>query len=160
MPDPNYWGTSIVKMQTANPAGTVKLRSRDPRDTPEINFNYFTHRADEDLQAMIDGVELLLRAADNAGVNYTQTLPNPDVSMRQGIMDDSFDITSIDKILKASSIVSGKDAEILFRSRPETHIDTTCYQISLDLTTYFQPPSATQPSYLSVRVHTLELRER
>jgi choline dehydrogenase len=90
LPDPNYWGTSIVKMQTANPAGTVKLRSKDPRDTPEITFNYFTHRADEDLQALIDGVELLLRAADNAGVNYTRILPNPDVSMRQGIMDDSF----------------------------------------------------------------------
>jgi hypothetical protein len=73
---------------------------------------------------------------------------------------ESFNITSINKILKASSIVSGKDAEILFRSRPETHIDTTCYQISLDLTTSFQPPSATQPSYLSVRVHTLELREQ
>lgn len=90
VPDPNYWSTSIVKMQTANPAGTVKLRSRDPRDMPEINFNYFTHRADEDLQALVDGVELLLRAADNAGVNYTRTLPNPDVDMRQGIMDESF----------------------------------------------------------------------
>jgi len=67
-----YWSPSIVKMQTANPAGTVKLRSNDPRDTPEINFNYFTHHADGDLQAIVDGVELLLRAADNAGVNYTR----------------------------------------------------------------------------------------
>jgi choline dehydrogenase len=89
LPDPDHWGASIVKMQTANPAGTVKLRSKDPRDTPEINFNYFTHRADEDLKAMNDGVELLLRAADNAGVNYTRILTSHNVSMRQGIMDDS-----------------------------------------------------------------------
>jgi choline dehydrogenase len=90
LPDPNYWSTSIVKMQTANPAGTVKLRSSDPRDTPAINFNYFTQRADEDLQALADGVELLLRAADNAGFEYTQILPDPEVDMRQGIMDESF----------------------------------------------------------------------
>jgi choline dehydrogenase len=90
VPDANYWSTSVVKMQTANPAGTVKLRSRDPRDTPAINFNYFTHRAEEDLQAIVDGVELLLRGADNAGVNYTRVLPNPDTDMRQAIMDESF----------------------------------------------------------------------
>jgi choline dehydrogenase len=39
IPRPNEWATSIVKMQTANPAGTVTLRSKDPREAPEINFN-------------------------------------------------------------------------------------------------------------------------
>jgi choline dehydrogenase len=90
VPDANYWSTSIVKMQTANPAGTVKLRSKDPRDTPVINFNYFTHRAEKDLQAIVDGVELLLRAADNAGFEYTRILPDPDADVRQTIMDESF----------------------------------------------------------------------
>ena len=31
-PIPEMWGTSIVKMQTANPSGTVRLQSKDPRN--------------------------------------------------------------------------------------------------------------------------------
>lgn len=90
LPHPNHWATSIVKMQTANPAGTVTLRSRDPRQAPAINFNYFANRADEDLQAMAEGVELLLRAYDAVGIPYTQISPPPEVDLRQGIMDQSF----------------------------------------------------------------------
>ncbi|KAM0722724.1 hypothetical protein Q7P37_002165 [Cladosporium fusiforme] len=89
-PHPNHWGTSIVKMQTANPAGTVTLRSRDPRQAPAINLNFFTHRAEEDLQAMVEGVELLIRAYDATGIPYTQVSPDPEIDLRQGIMDQSF----------------------------------------------------------------------
>lgn len=90
VPRPNYWSTSIVKMQTGNPAGTVTLRSKDPREAPEINFNYFTHRAEEDLQAIVDGAELLLRAYDAVGIPYTRIEPDPEIDMRQAIMDQSF----------------------------------------------------------------------
>ncbi|ERF76672.1 hypothetical protein EPUS_02211 [Endocarpon pusillum Z07020] len=66
----NYWSWLILKAHPANRAGTVKLRSTDPRDTPVIDFNYFqtgttSDGADEkDLQALYDGVNFSRRAFD------------------------------------------------------------------------------------------------
>ena len=37
----DYLTWAILKAHTANRAGGVKLRSADPRDTPEVNFRYF-----------------------------------------------------------------------------------------------------------------------
>lgn len=54
---PNTWDFSMVKMNPQNKAGTVRLRSTDPRDTPDINFRFFETGADIDLQALADGVE-------------------------------------------------------------------------------------------------------
>jgi choline dehydrogenase len=89
-PMPDMWGTAIVKMQTGNPVGTVALRSKDPRQAPEINFNYFSDRSEEDLQALAEGVELMLRVYDDAGIPYEVVSPNPEVDMKQGIMDEAF----------------------------------------------------------------------
>ncbi|TDZ58434.1 Oxygen-dependent choline dehydrogenase [Colletotrichum trifolii] len=87
---PREWNTPIVKMQTGNGAGTVTLRSRDPRQAPEINFNYFTERADEDLQAIAEGIEFMLGVFDDVGVPYEVLSPSPDADMKQGIMDLAF----------------------------------------------------------------------
>ncbi len=51
---------------TRNTAGTVKLRSTDPRDTPEINFNNFEDGNDatgEDLEALLRGVKMARKLA-------------------------------------------------------------------------------------------------
>ena len=43
-------------------AGTVTLRSADPRDTPLINFHYFDEGNDaagKDLEAVVDGIEFV-----------------------------------------------------------------------------------------------------
>jgi choline dehydrogenase len=49
---------AILKAHTRNAAGTVTLRSADPRDTPDIDFRYFEGvGADDDLEAVVDGVE-------------------------------------------------------------------------------------------------------
>ncbi|HXV83195.1 MAG TPA: GMC family oxidoreductase, partial [Candidatus Binatia bacterium] len=37
----NYLTWAVLKAHTENRGGTVKLRSADPRETPEINFRYF-----------------------------------------------------------------------------------------------------------------------
>lgn len=56
------WG--ILKVHPKNNAGTVKLRSSDPRDVPDINFNFFHpgHTPEEDpehdLTAMSEGIAL------------------------------------------------------------------------------------------------------
>lgn len=88
--NPHHWSTSIVKMQTANPAGTVTLRSNDPREAPGINFNFFKNRADVDLQALSEAVELMLGVYDTIGIPYTVLSPNPDIDMKQAIMDEAF----------------------------------------------------------------------
>lgn len=55
----------ILKGHTKNHAGTVNLRSTDPRDTPLINFRYF-HEGDtdqgqdlHDMNAMVEAVEFV-----------------------------------------------------------------------------------------------------
>ena len=60
----NYLTWAILKAHTNNTAGYVKLRSNDPRDTPEINFKYFDEGNDEsgdDLQSVIEGVKFCQR---------------------------------------------------------------------------------------------------
>ncbi|KAK4450175.1 hypothetical protein QBC34DRAFT_297467 [Podospora aff. communis PSN243] len=52
---PGTIGMAMVKMNPQNGAGTVKLRSANPRDTPEINFEMFADAgAEVDLGAMAD----------------------------------------------------------------------------------------------------------
>jgi choline dehydrogenase len=57
--DKRHFTWAILKAHTRNRAGTVRLRSGDPRDVPEINFRYFdegSEGGDADLEAMADGV--------------------------------------------------------------------------------------------------------
>jgi choline dehydrogenase len=89
-PAPEMWGTSIVKMQTANPSGTIRLRSTDPREAPDINFNFFAENTETDLQALADGVNLMMRAYDDVGLPYTVVAPNPAVELHQALMDEAF----------------------------------------------------------------------
>ncbi|KAM0551258.1 hypothetical protein ACHAPJ_008603 [Fusarium lateritium] len=92
-PPPTSWFWSIVKMQTGNQAGTITLRSKDPREAPEINFNYFAEKGDRDLQAIQEGVEHTLSIFNATGEPYapfTVVEPNPEVDIKQGIMDDAF----------------------------------------------------------------------
>ena len=62
--DKKHFTWAILKAHTGNQAGTVTLRSADPRDMPEIDFKYFDEGTTEnnaherDLQAVAEGVEL------------------------------------------------------------------------------------------------------
>jgi choline dehydrogenase-like flavoprotein len=57
--DLNYLTWVVLKAHTRNRAGEVTLRSPDPLDLPQINFNYFKEGADEDLRALLDGVRFV-----------------------------------------------------------------------------------------------------
>jgi choline dehydrogenase len=51
---------AVLKAHTVNRAGTVRLRSTDPRDTPDIRFRYFEEgddRAQRDIDAVVTGIE-------------------------------------------------------------------------------------------------------
>jgi choline dehydrogenase-like flavoprotein len=60
----NYLTWAILKAHTQNTAGTVRLRSADPRDTPAIDFHYFGEGTDtggEDLQSVVEGIKFVRR---------------------------------------------------------------------------------------------------
>lgn len=57
--DSKHWSWIVLKAHARNNAGTVRLASKDPRDTPLINFNSFNSAADgaKDVQALVEGME-------------------------------------------------------------------------------------------------------
>jgi choline dehydrogenase len=58
----SHFTWAILKAHTRNTAGTVRLRSADPRVPPEINFHYFDEGNDdrgEDLDAVVAGIEFV-----------------------------------------------------------------------------------------------------
>jgi choline dehydrogenase len=55
---------AVLKAHTQNRAGTVALRSTDPRDTPVINFNYFQEGGAEDVESVAAGVEFVRTLTD------------------------------------------------------------------------------------------------
>ncbi len=61
----NVISWAILKARTDNRAGTVRLRSSDPRDPPLIQFHYFEEGSDHagrDLRAVAKGVEFVREA--------------------------------------------------------------------------------------------------
>jgi choline dehydrogenase-like flavoprotein len=59
---PNYLTWAILKAHTENRAGTVMLRSTDPREPPAINFRYFEEGSDgaeADLDAVVEGIRFV-----------------------------------------------------------------------------------------------------
>ncbi len=77
----DYMTWVVLKAHTRNRAGTVRLRSRDPREPPEIAFNYFAEGGEADLQAMIEGVKhvrALAKPLLERG-SIAEELPGPEI---------------------------------------------------------------------------------
>jgi choline dehydrogenase len=54
-PEPSQpYGVSMVKGSSVNNKGWVKLKSADPQETPEINFNHYAEGSEDDMEAMKD----------------------------------------------------------------------------------------------------------
>ncbi|MEH2457605.1 GMC family oxidoreductase [Nostoc sp.] len=85
----NQFTWLVLKAHTLNRAGTVKLRSSDPRDTPEINFHYFTEGSDiegEDLASVINGVEFVRRMNTQIADISQEVRPGLTVQSRDDII--------------------------------------------------------------------------
>ena len=85
----NQFSWTVLKAHTRNRAGSVKLRSADPRDTPEINFHYFTEGNDiegEDLESVIKGVEFVRRMNAHIADISQEVIPGPTVQSREEII--------------------------------------------------------------------------
>jgi choline dehydrogenase len=87
--DKRHFTWAILKAHTRNRAGTVKLRSADPRDTPAINFRYFDEGSpggDDDLEAMADGVEFARRLMERSHEFLEEEVtPGPQIATREQI---------------------------------------------------------------------------
>lgn len=71
--EPSYFTWAILKGHTKNHAGSVKLKSTDPRDTPNINFAYFQDEKNgltEDLNAVYEGLNVARRINKSIGSKY------------------------------------------------------------------------------------------
>ena len=94
--DARHWVWLVLKAHSRNTQGTVGLRSADPRDTPQVNFNSFgagstAGGADQlDLQAAAEGVALARKIyADLVPLagSFTEVWPGPDVSSTAQVKD-------------------------------------------------------------------------
>ncbi|KAM0374478.1 hypothetical protein ACHAPY_008723 [Fusarium culmorum] len=69
--DARHWAWIILKAHSRNNAGTVTLKSKDPRDMPAINFNYYdtgvnkNGEGEKDLQATYEGFQFARKAFDS-----------------------------------------------------------------------------------------------
>jgi choline dehydrogenase-like flavoprotein len=66
----NYLSWVVLKAHTGNTAGTVTLRSADPRDTPLVTFHYFNEGSDDwlkDLDAVVDGIQFVREMTAGVG---------------------------------------------------------------------------------------------
>lgn len=93
-PDTLTWAVTQMPGPGLDARGTVKLRSKNPQDTPLINFHYFKGEAGErDLDALVAAAELAQRFFDEtegAGEPFTQVHPDPALDLRQALRDEMF----------------------------------------------------------------------
>jgi choline dehydrogenase-like flavoprotein len=83
--DLNYLTWAILKAYTKNNAGTVRLRTADPRDMPAVCFHYFEEGSDEggeDLQSVVEGIKFVRKLTaplKRRGLIAEEELPGEDV---------------------------------------------------------------------------------
>lgn len=82
---------AVLKAHTRNRAGTVRLRSADPRDMPVIDFRYFEDGSDaaaEDLRAVIEGIRFVRRMTApliRSGWIAEELAPGPDAESDEAL---------------------------------------------------------------------------
>ncbi|KAK8862063.1 Oxygen-dependent choline dehydrogenase [Apiospora arundinis] len=62
----NEYECAFAHMNPKSQAGYVRLRSADPRDTPEINLRFYETGADEDLTEQLDAIKTFRQAFNSA----------------------------------------------------------------------------------------------
>jgi choline dehydrogenase len=86
----------VLKGHTDNTSGYVKLRSKDPFETPEIHFKYFeeSDQPDQnDVQSVVDGVKLTLQIYDRLkrrGLVAEVLDPPPGADLQQFVRDSAW----------------------------------------------------------------------
>lgn len=97
-PAPRTISMSMLRAQTLgdNSNGAVTLRSANPRDVPNVDFDWLTASGAEgerELNGMIEGAELLYKIFDrfdNRTAPITRVQPAEGMDLRQNLLDESF----------------------------------------------------------------------
>lgn len=82
---------AVLKAHTHNRAGTVRLRSADPLDTPLVNFRYFEEGDDQagaDLQSIVEAIRFVRQLTAPliaSGLIAEEQLPGPDVASDEAL---------------------------------------------------------------------------
>jgi len=90
---PNRWTWLVLKAHNKNSAGTVKLRSASPLDTPIINFKYFEEGNDgsgSDLRAVVEGIKMVRESLSLPEANQhidKEVIPGAQVYTQQDLED-------------------------------------------------------------------------
>jgi choline dehydrogenase len=83
---PDHFSWVILKGHTANVGGELTLKSANPLQTPDINFNYFesgTDTAGEDLNAVLSAMKFVRKITRNSyfqSISAGQEIPVPGTS--------------------------------------------------------------------------------
>lgn len=109
---------AVLKGHTGNTAGTVRLRSGDPRDVPVINFRYFEDgtksAAIADLDAVVEGVELARSIVERSGLlpaGPMKDVPKSREAVRQFVRDNAWGHHASCTCPMGPDRPTGKDAE-------------------------------------------------
>ncbi|KAL9616618.1 MAG: hypothetical protein Q9160_008528 [Pyrenula sp. 1 TL-2023] len=86
----NWWTWAILKAHPRNTAGTVTLRSADPRDPPDILYNYFDTGSGDyaaDLQTIREAIGVGRAAFEKQILPFTEILPGAEVQSADELDD-------------------------------------------------------------------------
>ncbi|KAL0932153.1 choline dehydrogenase [Colletotrichum truncatum] len=86
--DHDWFTWAILKSHPRNTAGSVKLRSADPLDVPDILYNYFdtgSGDSNADLQAMAETVKLARDAFARQLIPVREVLPGAGITSQEAI---------------------------------------------------------------------------
>lgn len=94
----DHFTWAVLKAHTNNTAGSVTLRTTDPRDVPEINFKYFDESNDvneQDLLSVVEGVEFVRRLTERTQLfTKAEMLPGKNIDeqnkIKQFIKDEAW----------------------------------------------------------------------
>jgi choline dehydrogenase len=92
----DHFTWAVLKGHTDNRSGYVKLKSKNPFDTPEINFKYFEESDQEyadDLQSLVDGVEFvreIYKRLEDDGVIAEQLSPKADEDLHAFVKNNAW----------------------------------------------------------------------
>jgi choline dehydrogenase len=89
----NYWSWAILKSHPRNTAGSVTLRSADPLDTPEIQFNYFDAGSkgwEKDVAQIAEAIGVARDAFAKQSTPFTELLPGPDANVEDYIKNTAW----------------------------------------------------------------------
>jgi choline dehydrogenase-like flavoprotein len=71
----------ILKAHTKDRTGTVRLKDKDPRTPPDINFSYFGEGSDvekDDVRALVEGIKFVRQFSCCRPAGATEVLPGSD----------------------------------------------------------------------------------